>query len=542
MPPAPAGSRWAARWPKPWSPSIQSSRSLARRPPPGAGQAHRSAGRDLPGQETSRDRTTLATNILTDYASDDPNLVAELLMDADPRRMRSSSPSPSGRRRRPCPCSRRRSPRKPRSRGMILPSIPPGPSRTPLSPSKIESAQGMLTERFAFCQTMPLDEFLKVAEALRPSGYRPTRFRPYAEGKTLRVAAVWTRDGRPWRLAHDQSADEIRQTDERNRKEGYLPVDVAGYLAAGGDEGKPTSRFAALWAQRTGPDDDARMVVASSVAELTKVQAQLKNAGLVPLTLHAWRQADDKLSYSGVWHKTATGTSDTASFQNGLSEADLPGVVAQQSGSLIDLDLAAAPPPPSTKERAASALQAAEAALKAKPDDLNARFARATAYFQLGEYQKAIDDLNAVIEKAPQFVVGLPVPSHRPRPARSQGPGQGGSGAVPEGQLHRESRSSTWPSSWRRNWAREPTRRSRRWKQHSRNSPRIPACTTMPPVPTPWHLRLLPGRTRRRSKSLRSEPSACSARRSRTATPTTTTCRRTPTSTRSVTSRRSPRS
>ena len=296
----------------------------------------------------------------------------------------------------------------------------------------------MLAERFAFCQTMPLDEFLTIAEGLRPSGYRPTRFRPYAEGRTLRVAAVWTRDSRPWRLAHDQSTDEIRQTDERNRKEGYVPVDVAGYLATGGDEGKPTSRFAALSAQRTGPDDDARMVVASSVAELTKVQEQLKNAGLVPLTLHAWRQADDKLSYSGVWHKTATGTSDTASLQNGLSEADLPGVVAQQSGSLIDLDLAAAPPPPSTKERATPALQVAEAALKAKPDDLNARFGRASAYFQLGENPKAIDDLNAVIEKAPQAHRRLSVPCHRPCPAGSQGRGDGGSGAIPEGRLHRE--------------------------------------------------------------------------------------------------------
>ena len=113
--------------------------------------------------------------------------------------------------------------------------------------SRIESAQGILAERFAFCQTMPLDEFLTTAEGLRPSGYRPTRFRPYAEGKSLRVAAVWVRDSRPWRLAHDQSAENVRQTDERNRKEGYLPVDVAGYLAAGGEEGKPTSRFAALW-------------------------------------------------------------------------------------------------------------------------------------------------------------------------------------------------------------------------------------------------------------------------------------------------------
>ena len=111
------------------------------------------------------------------------------------------------------------------------------------------------------------------------------------------------------------------------------------------------------------------------------------------------------MSYSGVWYKTATRTSDTASFQNGLSEADLPSEVARQAGSLIDLDLTAAPPPPSTKERAASALQVAEVALKAKPNDLNARFARASAYFQLGENPKAIDDLNAVIKKTPQTTV-----------------------------------------------------------------------------------------------------------------------------------------
>src|SRR5271166_1907533 len=220
--------------------------------------------------------------------------------------------------------------------------------------SRIESAQGILAERFAFCQTMPLDELVTTAEALGKSGYRPVRFRPYADGQAVRVAAVWTRDGRAWRLACNQSADDIRQTDERNRKEGYLPVEVAGYLAAGGEEGKPTTHFAALWAQRTEPDDDARIVLASSVAELTKVQEQLKNAGLVPLTLHAWRQADDKLSYSGVWHKSATGTY-TASSQYSLSEADLPDVVGQQVGSLIDLDLTAAPPPTGTKERVASA-------------------------------------------------------------------------------------------------------------------------------------------------------------------------------------------
>ena len=347
-----------------------------------------------------------ATDILTHYASDDPTLAADLLMDADPRAYAAFFPIAHRQESKTLPLLQAEISKKP-THSWNDPPLDPSWTKPDASlTGKIEAAQGMLAERFAFCQTMPMDEFLTTAEALRKSGYRPVRFRPYADGKSLQVAAVWTRDGRPWRMAHDRTSDEVRQSDEQNRKEGYLPVDAAGYVATGGDEVKPTSRFAALWTQRTRPDDDARLVVASSADELPKVQAQLKDAGLLPLTLHAWRQADDKLSYSGVWHKTATGTPGTASFQSGLSEADLPGVVARQAGSLFDLDLTTAPPPPSTKGRAAAALQTAEAALKAKPDDLDARFARATAHFQLGENQKAIDDLNVLIEKAPQVVVG----------------------------------------------------------------------------------------------------------------------------------------
>src|SRR5208337_370196 len=74
---------------------------------------------------------------------------------------------------------------------------------------KVEAAHGLLRERFAFCQTMALDDFLAVAEALRSAGYRPIRFRPYsttsdppASTNRLLVAAVWTRDGQEWQLAH----------------------------------------------------------------------------------------------------------------------------------------------------------------------------------------------------------------------------------------------------------------------------------------------------------------------------------------------------
>jgi tetratricopeptide (TPR) repeat protein len=217
------------------------------------------------------------------------------------------------------------------------------------------------------------------------------------------VGAVWTRDGRPWRIAHDQTAVQVQHTDETNRKERYIPVDVAGYVMTG-PEGKPISRFATLWAQKPGADDDARIVLASSATEMTQVQEGLKSAGLAPAALHTWRQPDDQTGYSGVWRKPTAGSTGASSFQTGVSEANLPAAIAGRAGSLFDLDLAPASPPLTTRGRATKTLQAAETALKAKPDDLNARITRASALLQLGENQKALDDLNAVIEKAPQVV------------------------------------------------------------------------------------------------------------------------------------------
>ena len=263
--------------------------------------------------------------------------------------------------------------------------------------SRIESAQGLLAERFAFCQTMPMDEFLTTAEALRKSGYRPIRFRPYADEQVVRVASIWTRDGRNWRISSGISANEVRQENERNERVKFIPVDVAGYMTSGKD-GKPADRYAALWVEKASPLDHASLVLASSIGDLTKEVAQLKNAGLVPLTMHSWRQADDNLSHSGVWRKPATETNDSGSFQTDLSEANLNVEIAEE-GSLIDLDVNAVPCLPRTKERATTALQAAEAALEANPENLNARFSRATAYLQVGENQKALDDLNIVIEK-----------------------------------------------------------------------------------------------------------------------------------------------
>ena len=134
--------------------------------------------------------------------------------------------------------------------------------------SRIESAQGMLAERFAFCQTMPLDEFLTTAEALRKSGYRPIRFRPYADGQAVRVAAVWTRDGRNWRIASGQTADEVRQQDERNRKEQVPSRRCRRIRGDGYEEGKPADRYRRPLGREDRPTTTPGMYVGVTADEL----------------------------------------------------------------------------------------------------------------------------------------------------------------------------------------------------------------------------------------------------------------------------------
>src|SRR3954462_13436095 len=112
--------------------------------------------------------------------------------------------------------------------------------------TQIDQAYGMLAERFAFCQPMPPDGFIEVAEGLRLSGYRPIRFRPYRAADAVRVAAVWTRDGRPWQMTHGVGAEALRRTDDERQRQGQRLIDVAGYMTAGDDGPSPQPVYAAV--------------------------------------------------------------------------------------------------------------------------------------------------------------------------------------------------------------------------------------------------------------------------------------------------------
>jgi formylglycine-generating enzyme required for sulfatase activity len=239
-----------------------------------------------------------ATTVLTDYAADKPEVLADLLMDAGERPFAILFPKLQAYGKRAAAPLLAELDKQPQFRWDDKPLDASWTAPDAGLVRQIEAAQGLLAERFALCQTMSLEEFLRLTEALRPSGYRPVRVRPFADGKSLRVAAVWHRDGRPWRLAHDLTAEAVGQQDEEQKKQHFRPVDVAGYFKAEED------RYAVVWVE-TDPKDDIRLYAGLPEARHAAAFQPLRQAELQPIVMQVLVQplALGLMRYSAIWRK-----------------------------------------------------------------------------------------------------------------------------------------------------------------------------------------------------------------------------------------------
>ncbi|MBI1913292.1 MAG: SUMF1/EgtB/PvdO family nonheme iron enzyme [Planctomycetes bacterium] len=239
----------------------------------------------------------LATSVLADYAADKPDMLATLLLDADPKQYAILFPV----------LQRYRDQAVQRMRQEIA-RLPQTWKDAPLDPAwqepaeelrrEVEQAEGLLVERWALCQALPLERVQAVTEGLRRSGYRPIRCRPYAAGRRVQTAAVWVRDGRSWEMVHDLTAEAVRQRDREQQKRQLRPVDVAGYL----DNGR--ERYAVLWVQ-TDPKEDVRLYVGVADRDHQTAWQPLRKDALQPSTLHTLTLANGDERFSSVWRKPA---------------------------------------------------------------------------------------------------------------------------------------------------------------------------------------------------------------------------------------------
>jgi serine/threonine protein kinase/formylglycine-generating enzyme required for sulfatase activity len=256
--------------------------------------------RDKSRRETEH---TIATDILASYSSDDPGLLADLLLDADATAYNTLFPV----------AERLAAKIRPILRVELAKTVTFDWNDQPLRKTwtipassrvaGIEAALGLVAEHSAFCQSLPLNDLLATVEALRASGYRPIRVRPYMEAANTRVAAVWTRDGRDWRIALGRTAAEISKEDVKNQAENLIPVDVAGYVTT--EEGQPVDRYAAIWVEKA-PNDDARLYVGTTAKQADEVEDHWKLANLVPRARTVMNGTDGRGRYCSVWGRPAT--------------------------------------------------------------------------------------------------------------------------------------------------------------------------------------------------------------------------------------------
>src|SRR5262249_9268938 len=110
---------------------------------------------------------------------------------------------------------------------------------------------------------------------------------------------------------------------------------------------------------------------------------------------------------SGVWGRSP-GAGVTGQGDRDLFEGTFEQHLANRGDQLLlDVAVSAASRPGTIQERARSALERADKALPAKPDNLDARRARAIANLRLGETAKALDDFNLLIGKDQDDVEAL---------------------------------------------------------------------------------------------------------------------------------------
>ena len=245
----------------------------------------------------------LATIVLREYAADVPELLAEVAMNAQPRQFLLLLPALEKHRsaaiqRFRAELSRRLSPQ-----WQNIPLQSEGIAPDTETVKQIESAQGLLAERFACCQAMKIADFLPVSRQLWRSGYRPSRCRPYAAARGTLVAAVWARDGRQWQAHLGLSAGDILSRAEQQLANEFIAVDVAGYLDR--DQGRPVEHYGGLWAKRMSDGEDARIYVGVSYDDHDEVSRSIENAGFsCQHALQAFWSTSGDEKFCGVKHRT----------------------------------------------------------------------------------------------------------------------------------------------------------------------------------------------------------------------------------------------
>ncbi len=352
---------------------------------------------------------TLTTSLLADYAAKDPDTLTELILAADVVSDKSLFPV----------LQQHQATAVKNLKAVLDQRLEPDWKDAPLDPTwtepspgiraQIASAHEMITDRFAFCQDMPLPQFLELAKTLRASGYRPTRVRPQSsrhspsaaasfestadladgtrsEPATL-VSAIWTRDSIRWHIDPSLKPTDLPAPDAPASKDGLLLADIAPLPLA--DE-TTEPQFIALWSEPANADEQCRVLCDLTEAELRAANTAFPEKGFPSRsTISVRTDASGQRRYTAIW-SSQEAPSEVRPAYAGFELVEQPqwDVAGAPAAKLPD------PLEPFRRQLARIESQPAE-----RLDEPQIRQIRAVAFYQLGNLEAALADLDFLISK-----------------------------------------------------------------------------------------------------------------------------------------------
>lgn len=197
---------------------------------------------------------------------------------------------------------------------VLSPSWDDGPAPRskvdPLTRETIEASGGILTDAFAMCQQVPMDEFLHFANQLDKFGYQPSCIRAYAAADSVQVAAIFNRDQLSWQFTTHANGEGISETESDMRGLGLYPMDMTLVPALDSDDSSQANeiQYGVLWSEPVDSMIDSRIYL-----DLTEQDHQSKGwqplfrDGYVPKTNLKIRRIDGLDRYSSIRWRTVSG-------------------------------------------------------------------------------------------------------------------------------------------------------------------------------------------------------------------------------------------
>jgi formylglycine-generating enzyme required for sulfatase activity/tRNA A-37 threonylcarbamoyl transferase component Bud32 len=293
---------------------------------------------------TDAGRRRLVATLIADYGADRPEVLADLIPDADEQQYAVLLPRLRDHREQAIA----------RLGKVLDKKLTPDWNDAPLAPAwttpgqelvkQVEAAQGLVRQRFALCQTLPLAQFDAVAAGLAKSGYRLLQLRPYAAGSRVLAAALWTRDGQAARWAHGLTEAQVRRQDAARQAKRLVPLDITGYLMPAGKE-PGAERYAVVWGPKEAGMQEARLYVGLVGQKVPSAWSTLIRDGFRPRT-QGYVRVGREVRYSGVYWKKAQGGdrlqpalgATEEAYESSLPPGNRPGLTP--SNLQVDLRLA----------------------------------------------------------------------------------------------------------------------------------------------------------------------------------------------------------